>query len=265
MQSRNRSLVWGILLILFGAALLIQVYVDLTAWMWVAILAVGGAAVYGVYLMDRSQRALLIPAYVLWVIALMVALITLDVLRDDAIATYVLTAIALPFVVVYARDRERWWALIPAWILLAIALMLALIELNVLRDESVATFVLAAIALPFVVLYARDREKWWALIPAYALLAVGVMVGLIGQGVLDDLLIPAYVMFAVAIPFFVVYLRNRDLWWALVPGGIMGVIGLAFLLAEGAVQYIGPIALVVVGIWILLRQLKAKEPTAPDA
>jgi hypothetical protein len=213
MQSRNRSLVWGILLILFGAALLIEVYVDLTAWMWVALLAVGGAAVYGVYLMDRSQQALLIPAYVLWVVALMVALITLNVLRDDAIATYVL----------------------------------------------------ASIALPFLVVYARNREQWWPLIPAYALLAVGVMVGLIGPGVLDDLLIPAYVMFAIAIPFFVVYMRNRDQWWPLIPGGVMGVIGLAFLLAEGAVVYIGPIALVVVGIWILLRQLKAKEPTAPDA
>ena len=213
MQSRNRSLVWGILLILFGAALLIEVYVDLTAWMWVAILAVGGAAVYGVYLMDRSQWALLIPAYVLWVVALMVALITLDVLRDEAIATYVL----------------------------------------------------ASIALPFLAVYARDREKWWALIPAYAMLAVGVMVGLIGLGVLDDLLIPAYVMFAVAIPFFVVYMRNRELWWALVPGGIMGVIGLAFLLAEGAVAYIGPIALVLVRAWIIVRQFRAKEPPAPDA
>ena len=213
MQSRNRSLVWGILLILFGAALLIEVYVDLTAWMWVAILAVGGAAVYGVYLMDRSQRALLIPAYVMWVVALMVALITL----------------------------------------------------NVLRDEAIATYVLASIALPFVVVYAQDRQKWWALIPAYVMLAVGVMVWLIGLGVLDDLLIPAYVMFAIAIPFFVVYIRNRDEWWPLIPGGIMGVIGLAFLLAEGAVAYIGPIALVAAGAWIILRQFRAKEPPAPEA
>jgi threonine/homoserine/homoserine lactone efflux protein len=61
---------------------------------------------------------------------------------------------------------------------------------------------------------------------------VGVMVGLIGLGVLDDLLIPTYVMFAIAIPFFVVYARDTKQWWALIPGGIMVVIGLSFLVAE---------------------------------
>ena len=260
MQSRNRSLVWGTLLILLGAALLIEVYVALSAWAWVAILAVAGVAVYGIYRMDPSQKALFFVAYALWAVALLVALITLNVLRDEAIATYVLAAIALPFVVVYARDREQWWALIPACVLLAVAVMVALIELDILRDEAIATFVLAAIALPFVVVYALDRERWWALIPAYVLLAVGVMVGLIGLGVLDDLLIPAYIMFMVAIPFLVVYLRNRDLWWLLVPGVILAIIGLAFLLAEGAVQYIAPAALLVVGAWMILRQFTRKEP-----
>ena len=251
-------------MILFGAASLINVYAELSAWAWVAILAVAGAAVYGVYAMDRSQKALFFVAYALWVIALLVALITLNILRDEAVATFVLTAIALPFLAVYAWDREQWWALIPACVLLAVAVMLALIELNILRDEAVATFVLAAIALPFLVTYVRDREKWWALIPAYALLAVGAMVGLIELGVLGDLLIPAYVMFAVAIPFFVVYLRNRDLWWSLIPGGIMAVIGLAFLLAEGAVQYIAPVALLVVGVWMIVRQFTHKEPGGPE-
>ena len=212
-QSMRQGIVWGGLLILLGAVLLVEAYTDLTAWTWVIILAAGGLGVFGVYLTDRSEWGLLIPAYVLW----------------------------------------------------AIAGLVTLIELNILRDESIATYVLAAIALPFLVVFLRDRAQWWALIPAYVLLAVGVMVGLLGLGVLTDLLVPAYVMFAIAIPFFVVYVRNTKQWWALIPGGIMAVIGLSFLIAEAAVQYVAPVALVLVGVWILVRQFTRKEPVGPEA
>ena len=195
-------MMWGGLLILVGVALLVEGYTDLSAWAWVALLIVAGFLAFGVYLTDRSEWALLIPAYVMW----------------------------------------------------AIALLVALTELNVLRDESVATFVLAVIALPFLAVFLRDRAQWWLLIPAYALLAIGVMVGLIGAGILDDLLVPAYVMFAIAIPFLVVYARDRKLWWSLIPGGIMAVIGLSFLLAEAAIEYVAAAALILVGVWLLVRQ-----------
>jgi hypothetical protein len=212
-QARKQGIVWGGLLIFFGVMALVETYTDLTAWVWVAILAAAGLVVFGVYLTDRSQWGLLIPAYVLWAVAGLITLVTL----------------------------------------------------NVLRDESVATYVLAAIALPFLVAFLRDRSRWGLLIPAYVLLAVGVMIGLIGQGVLSDLLIPAYVLFAIAIPFFVVYARDPKQWWPLIPGGILAVIGLSFLVAEAAIQYVAPAVLVLVGVWILVRVFTRKEPTAPAA
>jgi hypothetical protein len=211
-QARKQSLVWGGLLILFGVMALVETYTDLTAWVWVAILAAAGLGVFGIYLTDRSQWGLLIPAYVLWAVAGLIALVTL----------------------------------------------------NVLRDESVATYVLAAIALPFLVAFLRDRSQWGLLIPAYVLLAVGVMIRLIGRGVLSDLLIPAYVLFAIAIPFFMVYARDPKQWWPLIPGGVLAVIGLSFLVAEAAVQYIGPAVLVLVGVWILVRVFTRREPTTPE-
>jgi hypothetical protein len=218
-QTRKQALVWGGLLIFFGAITLVETFTDLTAWTWVALLAAAGLGVFAVYLTDRSDRGLLIPAYVMWAIAGLIALITL----------------------------------------------------NVLRGESVATYVLTAIALPFLAVFLRDRSKWGALIPAYVLLAVGVMVGLIGARVLSDLLVPAYVMFAIAIPFFVVYTRNPKEWWPLIPAGIMAVIGLSFLIAEAAVQYIGPVVMILAGAWILVRMFTRGEPAdivgqpAPDA
>jgi hypothetical protein len=211
-QARKQSLVWGGLLIFFGVMALVETYTDLTAWGWVAILAAAGLGVFGIYLTDRSQWGLFIPAYVLWAVAGLIALVTL----------------------------------------------------NVLRDESVATYVLAVIALPFLVAFLRDRSRWGLLIPAYVLLAVGVMVGLLGGGVLSDLLIPSYVLLAIAIPFFVVYARDPKQWWPLIPGGITAVIGLSFLVAEAAVQYVGPAVLVLVGVWILVRQFTRAEPTTPE-
>jgi hypothetical protein len=130
-----------------------------------------------------------------------------------------------------------------------------MIGIGALRDEFIATYVLWAIALPFLVVFLNDTEHWWPLIPTYVLATIGVMVGLIGVGLLDDLLIPAYVMLAIALPFFIVYARDRKQWWALIPGGITAAIGLSFLIAGSALRYVGPAALLIAGAWILLRQL----------
>jgi hypothetical protein len=207
-SSRKGALVGGGLLILFGVMSLVQVYIDLGAWVWVAALGLAGLAVFAIYFTDRSETWMLIPGYVLW----------------------------------------------------AIAGLIALVMLNILREEAIAFYVLSAVGLPFLVVYLRDRANWWALIPAYVLFAVGLMVALIGTGILNDLLIPSYVMFAIAIPFFVVYISNSSNWWALIPAGIMTAIGLSFLIAEAAVQYVMPVILILAGGWILWRQFARQEP-----
>jgi len=207
-RSGKQVLVLSTVLILAGVLLLIEVFIDLSAWIWILLLAAGGLGAFGLYLSDRSDSGILLTAYVLWAIALMVALITLNVLRDDAVAVYVLFAIAIPFLAVYRRNRAMWWALIPA----------------------------------------------------YVLAAVAVMLGLTGLGILDDDLVPAYVLFAIAIPFFVVYARNRSQWWFLIPGGVLSVIGLSFLIAEGAFAYVGAVVLIGVGLWVLIRGLTRQVP-----
>lgn len=207
-KATKQSLIWGGVLVLMGVLLVLETVTDLSAWVWVILLAAGGLGAFGLYLTDRSDWAMLLSAYVLWAITLLIALVTLDVLRDDAVAVYVLIVIAIPFLAVYYRNRAQWWALIPA----------------------------------------------------YVLLAVAVMIALTGLGVLEDDLVAAYVLLAIAIPFFVVYARNRTQWWPLIPGGILAVIGLSFLIAEGGFVYIGALALVLAGGWILLRAFARREP-----
>ena len=207
-RSKKQGLVWGGLLILFGAMALVQTFADLSAWVWVAALAAGGVGVYGIYTTDRTEK----------------------------------------------------WSLIVSYAMFAVAVLVALLTLNVLQDPFVAAFVLLAIALPFLVAFLQsDGKKWGLLIPAYVLLAVSVMVPLTETGILDDTLVAAYVLFAVAIPFFVVYARDSEKWWALIPGGITAVVGLSFLIAEKAAQYIAPVILIIAGAWVLVRQFSKKE------
>ena len=262
-QSRNQALVWGGLLIIFGVVGLVESFTDLTPWAWVAILAVTGLGIFGVFLGDRSEWWPLIPAYVLWAIAGLLALVELNVLRDQFLPTYVLGTIAIPFIVVYLRDRAQWWALIPAYAMITVAAMLLLSETALLRDAFQATFILTAIALPFLVVYLRNRAQWWALIPAYVLLSTGIMILLEELGVLSDFLVPAYVMFVIAIPFFVVYIRNPKQWWPLIPGGIMAAIGFSFLMVE-AFQYVFTALVILVGLWILIRSFTRKEAVGDE-
>lgn len=207
-RAAKQGLVWGGALILVGVLSLVGAFADLSGWVWAVCLAAAGLGALILYLTDRSDWAILIPTYALWVTAGLAALVALDVLRDEAIAVYVLVALALPLLAIFLRDRT----------------------------------------------------KWWALIPAYVLLAEALFVGLIGLGVLDDLLVAAYVLFAIAFPFFVVYARNRRKWWALIPGGSLAVVALSFLFVEAAFGYVVAAVLILVGAWLLARVFARREP-----
>jgi uncharacterized membrane protein HdeD (DUF308 family) len=206
-KSRKQGLVLGGLLIVFGILALIENFIDLGVWIWVAVLVIGGLAVYAIY----------------------------------------------------ATDRKEKWILIISYVMLAVAGLLTLLEFEVLQDAFVATYVLLAIALPFLLAFLSNRENWGLLIPAYVLTVIAVMVPLIEIGLLEDIMIAAYILFSIAIPFFVVYLRNSSNWWALIPAGILSVIAASFLIAQAAVEYVFAAALIVAGILIVVRQFTRKD------
>jgi hypothetical protein len=258
-KSRTSGLVLGGLLIILGVLALVETQTDLSPWIWFAVLTVGGLGVYAAYAMDRREKWMLVISYAMLAVAGLVALLELGVLKDSIVATYVLLAIAIPFLVAFFVYRKNWGYLIPAYVLLAIGVMVPLIEMEVLEDSWIATYVMLAIALPFFVAFLNNRKNWAFLIPAYVLSVIGIMVPLIEMDVLTDAMIVTYVLLAIAIPFFVVYLVDTKKWWALVPGGILAVIGFGFLIAEASVEYILAAGMIVFGIVIIVRQFTKRD------
>ncbi|MFQ5942467.1 MAG: hypothetical protein ACE5JF_02830 [Anaerolineales bacterium] len=210
MQSGGvrQAIVVGGLMILFGVLQLVQEFIELDAWTWAGVLIASGLGVYWIYSLTRDEVWMLIVSYALLAVGIMIALVTLDILDDAIIATYVLTTIAIPFVYGYFRT---------------------------------------------------GRTNWGLLIPAYVMLAVGVMVPLIESGTLKETTIPAYVLFAVALPFFVVFVRNTEQFWGLIVGGILSLASFSLLIAPDLFEFILPAILILVGGGILVRQITQRE------
>jgi hypothetical protein len=254
-SSTKQGVIWGGLLIIFGVIGLLDSLMDLSYWVWVAAMGAMGVGVLAVYFADTSEWWPLIPAYILIALAAFIAMVEVEILGEVLIAPMILTLIAIPFLVVYSRDRSQWWPLIPSYVLLLIAVMIALVETGLMMDAWIATFVLAGIGVPFLVVYLLNRQNWWALIPAYVMFVIGLMVGLIDAGVLRDTIIPAYVFLSIALPFFVVYIADTSQWWPLIPGGIMGLMGVIFLMTGEFFAYVVPILIILAGALILGRQV----------
>jgi len=307
LKMNNRNLGWGTLLIALGVVALLDAF-PISEWYKVSILVLAGMVAFIAYYRDRTDWVGLIPVYVLWAGALITAAVLVDFVNDDVLAVAVLPLLAIPFLYVYLRDRKKWWALIPAYLFLLIASVMLCTEILGMGDEFIAMILMPGFAIPFLYVYLKNKERWWALIPAYVFLligllitldeglglgekviapgilvgfglpflyvyfnnqknwwalipayvflAIGTMVGLLNFDLLRNLAIPAYIMLAVAIPFFFVYLRNQEKSWALIPGGITGLIGLGFSLGTDFGKYLTPALLVLGGIWILVEVIR---------
>jgi hypothetical protein len=159
---------------------------------------------------------------------------------------------AVAFGLLYTQERETWAGVI-AYVCGALAIFLFLVTQFDLAGNIVPTIVMAAIATPFIIAWTQNRRQWGLLVPAYVMLAI------IPIFYLEDVgnLVPAYVMFAIAMPFVVGALYTRK-WALLIPGGIMGVLGL-FLLADAMESFatimtlLIPLILIAAGVLLLVR------------
>jgi hypothetical protein len=161
-------------------------------------------------------------------------------------------AAGLTFLFVFASNPQQWWAVIPGFVLLGLAVLIAFGDR--LGAWGGALF-LGSIGLAFWVVYVVKRDFWWALIPAGTLTTLAVVAAVAdrvtGMGTAGVFFLGLALTFAVV--YFLTAGEQRQRW-ALIPAGILGVLGMLFLLSLGGlVTYVWAIALIAVGVYLLTR------------
>lgn len=169
----------------------------------------------------RKNWWALIPAFIFGMITML--LFIADIASGEAIGAAILYSFAIPFLVAFLTNpRERKWALIPAYVF-AVVGTLPWISTSV-RGEVIGAFVMFAIGLPFLIVYLWNRKNTWGLIVAFILTSVGV-IPLLTTFQTKGETIGAFVMFAIALPFWVTFLVASRNWWAVIPAGILTSVG----------------------------------------
>lgn len=136
-------------------------------------------------------------------------------------------AISLPFLGRWAVKRENW-ALLTAWIFLAVGLLLGAMYLLPNQDFFIAALAMLEIAIPFTVAYSMHRQSWGLLIPAYVAGTLAVLITLMALHVSAATLL-GFTLLALALPFNVVYWTDKRRWWALIPSALFAVAAIIIL------------------------------------
>jgi hypothetical protein len=87
--------------------------------------------------------------------------------------------------------------------------------------------------LAFLIGFIRDRAAWWAIIPGLALLGLGSIMTLqTVNPALEATIGGSLFLGSIGLAFWLVYLRDRGMWWAVIPGGVLLTLALVAGLDE---------------------------------
>jgi hypothetical protein len=119
------------------------------------------------------------------------------------------------------------WRVLVGILLVVVGALLLLQTFNIFRFvwEVVWAVLFLAAGAGFLVVYLGREEHWWAVIPGMALLGIGALIGLSVLGLSDEI---GWALFlgALSLAFWLVYVRRRHNWWAVIPGGVLATIAL---------------------------------------
>ena len=101
----------------------------------------------------------------------------------EPLPQYILAALfatgAAVFFLGYFAARKEWARLIPAWTLLALAVMALTSTISALDQRITAALLFVGLALAFANIYLLDRrQNWWAMIPGGFMLVIGLVIAL---------------------------------------------------------------------------------------
>ena len=182
------------------------------------------------YLTNRAKNWwALIPGGMMLFLALVTLLVDTTA-NDEWIGALFLFMIGLPFLLVYLHNRmKNWWALIPAGVMLFLSLIVVLS--TVVEGEWIGSLFLFAIALSFFIVYMNNRTRQWALLVAYIMFVLSIAPAMASFGGDTAAYFGSVLFIAIAVPFFILYFRSADNWWAIITAGVMTTLAVTATLA----------------------------------
>ena len=163
----------------------------------------------------------------------------------------------LVFLFVFITNTDEWWALIPGFVLIGIGINTFMGQWMAAVDSRIGgTIFLGFVGLPFFLIYITHHRHWWAIIPG------GVLLTMAGITLIEDnaALEGGLFFLGLALTFGLVYLLPKPggkLTWALYPAGVLFLLGVLITLgATNLMGFIGPLALLIVGAYVLFRALR---------
>jgi hypothetical protein len=213
---------------------------------------------------EKTMKSTL-SSRVLWGLLLIAAgvfflLESLNILELGSAWSLVFGTAGILFLITFIGRRDDWWAAIPGFALLGIGLLIGVDALlPELGDAIGGGLFLGSLSLGFIAIAVRTGgEQWWAVIPGGILLILGLLLG-VEPYIGDDAFAGTFLL-GIAATFAMVYilpLPAGNTSWALIPAGILAVIGTIVLASATAwANLIWPIALIGAGLFILLRNIR---------
>jgi len=105
----------------------------------------------------------------------------------------------------------------------------------------------------FLIVFSRDRLQWWALIPGFALLGLGVAT--LGGGAAGS-----WFLGLLGAGFAAIYLSDNRHWWAIIPAGALVTLALTALAGPGWLA--GPLLFAGLAATFILLYFLPEQPWA---
>lgn len=177
MSDQSKRILLGVLLVLAGGVFLLQQLLDIPiGGLFIALLFIVAGCVFLYFLLkDREKWWLVIPGFTLIGIG---AIIAMDKLFPQMAGRFggsiFLAAVALSFLVVYILKPSQWWPIIPAGILITLALVSGL-DLNNGTASGGLLFLGIGSTFAALGLMPVGKTEKWPWIPAGICLLLGLV------------------------------------------------------------------------------------------
>jgi hypothetical protein len=80
------------------------------------------------------------------------------------------------------------------------------------------------LGLIFLASFITDRRQWWGLIPGCTLLGLALVMVNSENHFISGEQAGGLFLFCIGLPFLLIYLIDRRMWWALIPGGVLSIL-----------------------------------------